>query len=303
MYLSYSGYKLYIECQRAYYHRYIAKTQPAKPDNRVHMLYGDAVGKIFEKFYEDRLWKSSSVVSDLQALVEPTVRRIVNYESRRGGVFDWNEPKLKKGTRSLDEVKEEILETVPRGLRIIKSHRLLGKNAAAEVKLDVDLEGHRIGGRADFIMTRIKPHGDHVIVDGKGSRWRGKYASERQLRWYAMQHRIKFGTIPDKLAFLFWRFEPEESMDWFETSEKELDDLQHGVLTAISQIEASTQELVQLGRGAKPGPIFMANTGHQCKLCSYIEECPEGKSSLSDYAKEQREKDRESGVEDGGFSL
>lgn len=303
MYLSYSGYKLYIECQRAYYHRYIAKTKPAKPDNRVHMLYGDAVGKIFEKFYEDRLWTGPSVVDSLKSLVEPTVKRIVNYESRRGGVFDWEEPKLKKGTRSLEEVKEEVLETIPRGLRSIKSHRLLGKDAAAEVKLDVDLEGHRIGGRADFIMTRVRPHEDHVIIDGKGSRWRDKYTSERQLRWYAMQHRLKFGAIPDKLAFLFWRFEPEQSMDWFQTSETELDDLQHGVLSAISKIETSAQELVQLGRGANPGPIFIANTGQQCSLCSYIEECPEGKASLSDESKAQRKKDRENGVEDGGFSL
>lgn len=303
MYLSYSGYKLYVECPRAYYHRYIAKTRPAKPDNRVNMLYGDAVGKIFEKFYADRMWRGSSVVEDLKSLVDPTLKRIVNYETKRGGVFDWKDPKLKKGTRSLEEVRKDVLETIPRGLRIIKNHRLLGKDAAAEVKLDVDLEGHRIGGRADFIMTRIEPHGDYVIVDGKGSKYREKYVSERQLRWYAMQHRLKFGTIPDSLAFLFWRFEPEESMDWFETSERDLDELQQGVLSSIGKIETSTKELVQLGRGAKPGAIFMATTGQHCSLCSYVEECPEGKTSLSDESKEQSKKDRESGVEDGGFSL
>ena len=52
--------------------------------------------------------------------------------------------------RAADEVKAEVVEAVPRGVAIIRHHRLLGVKAGAEVKLDTTIEGARWGGRADL---------------------------------------------------------------------------------------------------------------------------------------------------------
>ena len=304
MYISYSGHKL-ANCLRAYYFRYIAKVDPPKPSNSVHMLYGDTVGNIFEKFYEDQLWRDPKVKDRLTNMVRPTLSKIISKETSKGRVFNWDEPKLKKGNRSLEEVEQEVLETIPRGIQAIKHHRLVSRDARAEVKLDVDAGGHRLGGRSDFIMNRIKPHKDLVIVDGKGSRWREKYTNERQLRWYALLYWLNYGVIPDRLGFLYWRCQAEESMDWFEVSQSELEALLNSIVTTCDEIEKSKRELfkIKLKNKNDPGSLFMPNTSSECKLCDYLPLCADGQKHLSKDTKIEIGKELEHGVEDGGVSF
>lgn len=302
MYLSYSGFKTFLECRRAYDHKYVLKTPLLEPDNRVHMLYGDAVGKLFETFYEDQLWRERPQERML-ALVRPTMQAIVAAETKKGGVFNWKEPRLKKGTRSFDEVEQEVLATVPRGLQTIKHHRLLGPGAKAELVLDVVVDGHKIAGRADFVLRRVQPHGDLVLLDGKGSRWREKYTNHRQLRWYAMQYWLKFGAIPDRLGFLYWRYGATESVDWSEVKVRELEDLKNAVLGAIGEIEKAKKELVQLGVKANRSRVFWPTPGNDCKLCSYLPLCPEGVKALSEETKQLIAEASDDGVEEGGVSF
>jgi hypothetical protein len=261
------------------------------------MLYGDAVGKLFEAFYSERLWRQN-VVDSMHLRVELTLQRIIQNETRKGGVFDWADPELKPGTRSLEEVEAEVRETIPRGLRSIKHHSLMGQDAAAEVKLDQFTNGHQLAGRADFLMRRVSPHKDLIILDGKGSRWRDKYVSRTQLLWYSMLYWMQHNTLPDRLGFLFWRFDPSESVDWSEVRVSEVQSLQTSALTAIESIEQATKELVQLRLGEKdaaPGMLFWANPSSECKLCSYQSLCPEGRAKPP--------KGEAFGVEAGDFSF
>jgi len=302
MYISYSAHKVFLDCPRSYCHKYVDKTPLPEPDNRVHMLYGDTVGKIFEAFYRDQLWKGDALVN-LLALVKPTLEGVVSDEIKKGGMLNWKEKGLKEGTRSLVEIEHEVRETIPWGLKSIKHHRLLGNGAQAEMVLDTDVDGHRIGGRADFVLRRIAPHGDLVIVDGKGSRWRDKYTNHRQLRWYAMLYWLKFGEIPAKLGFLFWRYKPEESMDWSTVSLTELEDLKKAILASISEIEVAKQTLVQLGPKANRGAVFRPKPGEDCKLCSYLPLCPEGQRSMQPDIKAEIAASSLRGVEDGEVSF
>lgn len=299
MYISYSGFKLFLECRRAYLHRYVLKTPVPKPSNRVHMLYGDAVGKLFETFYVERLWRKNTR-EELRSRVRPTMDGIVRKELKSGGVFNWKEANLKEGTRSFEEVEQEVLDTIPRGLGSIRHHRLLGQDAAAEVVLDVHLDGHQIAGRADFLMHRFK-EGDHVLIDGKGSRWRGEYTNDRQLRWYAMLHWMKYGAIPDRLGFLYWRYDPEESLDWSQVTLAELEVLKNSVLAAIETIEVARKGLAQI-RDKSRSPDFLPTTNN-CKLCDYLKLCPEGTKSLSKETKVEIASALEHGVEEGGISF
>lgn len=300
MYLSYSGFDTHEGCKFEYYNNYEAKTKLPEPDNRVNMLYGDGVGKLFEGFYVDKLWKAPDPSIELQARVQPTLQRIIKYELRKGGRFDWTAKGLKPGTRSIHEVEKEIRETIPRGLRSIRRHWLLGTEAGAEVKLDVQLEGHTVGGRADFLIRRAKPRGDLVLIDGKGSRYRDRYTNHRQLRWYAMQHHLKYGTLPDRLGFLFWRFEPEESLDWSEVDLAAIEGLKTSFLAAVASIEAG-QEAVR--RGENPLKVFPPSPGSDCNLCRYLPVCEAGQRALAKDAKEEMAVTLQRGVEDGEISF
>ena len=308
MYISYSAYKTFLDCRRQYDHKYVLKTKVPKAENRVHMLYGDAVGKIFETFYEDHLWQGDTL-NRLLALVDPTLNRIIESETRKGGVFNWKDRSLKDDTRSLAVVRHEVILAIPRGLRSIRKHRLLGPEARAEVNLDVETGGHKIGGRCDFLIRRVKPQGDLVLIDGKGSRWRDKYTNHRQLRWYAMQHWMKFGVVPDQLGFLYWRFEPEapkpdeRSMDWSTVTVPELVDLKTEVLSVCDEIEKAKLELIKLGPKANRATVFWPKPSSDCRLCNYLTLCPEGERGLSKETKTAIEQSCEDGVEEGGISF
>lgn len=302
MYISYSAYKTFLDCRRHYDHKYVLKTKVPKVENRVHMLYGDAVGKIFETFYEDRLWQGDTL-NRLLALVDPTINRIIESETKKGGVFNWKDRNLKDDTKSLAVVRHEVILAIPRGLRSIRKHRLLGPEARAEVILDVTEGGHKIGGRCDFLIRRVQPEGDLVLLDGKGSRWRDKYTNHRQLRWYAMQLWMKQGIVPDKLGFLYWRFEPNESMDWSTVTVPELQDLKTEVLSVCDEIEKAKQELLQLGAKANRATVFWPKPSSDCRLCNYLTLCPEGERSLSKKTKTEIEQATEDGVEEGGVSF
>jgi hypothetical protein len=294
MYISYSGYDTLQSCRKSYYLGYISKPPLLKPENRVNMLYGDTVGKIFESFYRDEIWRSNTTAR-LQALVRPTVQRIVAKETQKGGVFDWSDSSLKEGTRSLEEVVSEVETTIPRGMLSIRHNGLIGVDAQAELSLDVDVGEHRIGGRADFVMTRAKTK-DLVLIDGKGSRHRDKYTNHRQLRWYSMLYQMKFGVIPDKLGFLYWRSEPAESLDWSATTGQELSELQGVVLKTLRGLGVA---LKQIEGGANPFELFPPTPGFGCKFCKFLHQCSDGQKVLSDEFKSQRTADRKRGVDEG----
>lgn len=277
MYISYSGFKCYLTCPRQYWHQYVGQTKLNTQDNRVSMLYGSVVGSLFEAFYNDQLWRSKDVVASLTALVDPMIKRIMAEEVRRGGVFNWLDPRTINQYVSLDALREDVIKAIPNGLAIIKTHRFLGPFAEAEMKLDSQLNGHTLGGRADFVIERTKPHGDLIILDGKGSKHRGKYVDGMQLRWYAMLHRLRHQRIPDKLGFVFWRWGPNKAVDWVDFTPEGLTDLSKEVLATIARIEEGKASL----RGSAPcggGPFAAIAKDHNCKLCSYVTACPEGTS-------------------------
>jgi hypothetical protein len=293
MYLSYSGYKKFRDCARSYYHAYIAKTKPPTPDNRVGMLYGQTVGVLFEVFYADKLWKEADPEAELRRGAEPTLKKTIATETSRGGILDWKASKKMKDYECEADILSDVLDTIPRGLEIIRQHRLLGADAVAEDRLDSDIQGHRFGGRADFVMRRAAPHGDRVILDGKGSKHRDKYTDVRQLHWYGLLHERKYGALPDKVAFIFWRSEPDVAVDWHTVTPAEVANLQSQVIEAMSEIEAATKVRLPVA-----GAGFAANPSEgNCRFCSYSFTCPEGQVMLS---KDRPQYSEAEGVEEVG---
>lgn len=251
-----------------YWHRYIAKTILPTPENKVNSLYGSVIGTIFELFYVDRVYLQQGVQGILEARLDAVLDDVVARESKNGAVL-WDDPK--SNYKSREALRKDVLKSIPRGIGIIRHHRLVGQPADAEVKLDSMIDGHMIGGRADFIMRRVNPCGDLVILDGKGSRHRDKYVDPQQLWWYAMLYREQHKHTPDKLGFVFWRQEPETSLDWVPFSPKSLDDLLAGVLSDVRAIEANKTELARVPESpeqlAALSELFPLHLGDKCTLC------------------------------------
>lgn len=270
MYLSYSGYKKYLECPLAYYHSYIAKTKKPTPDDRIGMVYGSVVGNLVEDFYNLKLWKEKNPVQILLAKAPSALRKVMAEESKNG-TFLWKDNNTYKKP---DDILADVIKSVPQAIEIIRRHRLLGVDAKAEVKLDSDVQGHRFGGRADVIMTRLAPHSDRIIYDGKGSKYRDQYVDVRQLYWYSLLNQVQRGFLPDRVAFVFWRFDSATAVDWHPVTSEHVLELREEVLAAIGQIEASKKKRLPQAFEARP-------SASKCRLCPYTFTCQAGQTILS----------------------
>ncbi len=175
------------------------------------------------------------------------------------------------------ELIADVRDHVGRIFKIIRHDRLLGPQADVEFKLDSDIEGHRIAGRSDLILRRTKPNNDLVLLDGKGSAWREQYSDTRQLLWYAYLYHEKFGAYPDKLGFIYWRFDPPDSIDWIESDPDEIVKLKESIFLAIRSIEAGEKLVAefpdQVEKAFPPKPSKNA-----CQYCPFRTEaqCPMG---------------------------
>lgn len=277
MYLSFSGYDVHGACPKHYWHKYVDKTTPPKPDNCVNALYGSVVGVLFENFYKHKWWKHDNVVAHMLSKVDETLDAVI--VEQRGRIVDWNDEKANYNSRS--SLVEDIRAAIPRGVEIIRRNRFLGPVAVPEMKLDYDYGPHRVGGRADFVIERVKPHGDLVILDGKGSKHRDKYVKQTQLKWYAFLYREHTGRMPDKLGFVFWRFAEEKSTLWIEYTSEDLDALKQEVLGTMDRIEKGVRRLTMLADSPKTAyeerqELFPAQPSFSCNLCPFLELCEEG---------------------------
>lgn len=289
-YISYSGFKLYSQCPLAYWHSYVNKTRLPDKDNAVSSLFGSVVGRVFEEFYNDNLWKQKPIEEVVLSRVKPAYDFVVKDETARGRALIWygqpgyvgkkaateEERAARRWYKDEEEILADIRDAVARGVRIIKFYRLLGPGAAAEVKLNTKVKRYTFGGRADFILRRVKPHDDLVILDGKGSMHRDKYVDPKQLKWYALLYALRNqGALPDKLGFVYWRFDPPSSVDWVEFSRDDVDELLDEVLGAMVRIEeGSARTASSMAEVRRSFPARASD--ENCRFCGYVKMCPDG---------------------------
>jgi hypothetical protein len=282
VYLSYSGFKYLRDCPLRYLLAYILKPKLAKEENAVNTLYGSVVGSLFEDFYEKELWRSRDpkprkLVMDL---VDKTVQRVIDEESGKDGRY------IEFGVEgsnyeSREALEADVRDAVGRGLDSIRHHRLVGPQARAEIKLDSTIDGHKLGGRVDFLIRRTRPHQDKIILDGKGSKKHTlAYLDWDQLKWYAMLHRERFGKLPDKVGYLLWRFQPTDSILWLEFDDTTIDEFKAMVVSMV----AKTAQLIEQVEGQpaeEAAKIFKRKPSQQnCRFCTFAttDLCPRGEA-------------------------
>jgi len=297
-YLSYSGYQCAEGCLFRYWHTYKGHT-PHPPDDRLGSVYGTVVGRLFETFFKERMWRRPGSGERLKSLVAPTVTRVLAEEKRPkygrpGGIIRWR-PDL-YATQA--DLTADVQAAIPRGLATIKVHRLISTEVHTEFKLDSTIEGHRVAGRADFVMTRTPPHRDLVIVDGKGSRKRGRFADVKQLQWYSLLYRERHGRLPDRTAFVYWHYEPPSNIDWCTVTAAEVDRLKNEVVQTMDNLGklgkqvGSSKSLAVVRSVFSPSPHI-----NNCRFCPYATAaiCPEGQAVVDAAAEKAKARESENG--------
>jgi hypothetical protein len=132
-----------------------------------------------------------------------------------------------------------------------------------------------------------------LLLDGKGSRYREKYVDDNigssthvkgvQLKWYAFLYRERYRIVPDGLVYIFWKFDYKEALEWVSFSCSDLDNLRDEVLSVLSRIDVSENKLKK-SEGLPQTyyelrqEFFPAQSGKNCRFCSFLSKCDEGRS-------------------------
>ncbi len=242
-----------------------------------HAVLGIAIQGAIERLYNDELWKLLTP-SDLRARVLKLGEDALKLELARKYI-DWSKAPPR------DEMEKLVEDALQGYFRTLKAHRLLGPYAKAEVELLAYLDKYNpIGGRADLIIRRDDT--GVMILDGKNSkRYKDPkdktkfmtYTDPDQLRWYALLYLLCYQKLPDKLAFVYYRYpygdpvlgvdgnpvpgETETGIDWVDFTKADLKGLAQRAVDARTGMHKEKFE-------ARPEPS-------KCRLCDFESVCQE----------------------------
>jgi CRISPR/Cas system-associated exonuclease Cas4 (RecB family) len=244
--LSYSSYRMYVDCPRSYKLK-ADKVEPPEPDNRYFALYGLLVEHFFER-YTNRLCRADRVLTD----------KDVNYllsEMWKGilaeNYVNWDEPYVRK---SSNDIYEMALEDVLENMKTFS----FWKNAQAEVPYWINLKksGDALTCRMDFVVKL--PDDTVEILDGKGKMKIDTDADIEQLYYYALVYLLKNGRLPDKIGFLYYHFKIIRYIDF-----------------DADAIMAFRDKLALVKSAMKKDTEFAPKVklSKQCKWCSYKYTC------------------------------
>jgi hypothetical protein len=257
-YLSYSGRKWYVICPKMYEFRYIlgdiSRSDPKSS------LFGTAIGKVFEWFYERHLWLEPDPLAAALALTDESIEFAITDKC-------WD----RTSDLSYESVlRSELHEFIPAGFEAIRSHRLLTTDSRAEVNLKILLRSPEfdfpiiLGGRADFIH---RDGNETWIIDGKGSRHREKFVDSEQLIWYATQYFIRYHKVPSRLGFLYYRF-PRDPIQWISYDANAIRNSVHLTFVIADRIKRQ---------------VFQATPSGHCHGCDHLRQCDEGQQYTLDH--------------------
>lgn len=264
LYLSYSGRKSYLTCPRQYEFRYILKAQSDR--NPRDSLFGSIIGKLFEWFYERRIWAEPDPLRTMLDLCEPAINHVFRSEK-------WDE----QGDPPLSHtIRSDLRKYIPLSMEIIRKNELLTPYSKAELDLTVMYSSERhgltlkIGGRADFVHS--KDQRDVWLMDGKASQHRDKYVDAEQLIWYAVQHYLKNRVAPSRLGFFFYKF-PDDPIKWISYDE--------------DSMRASITQTFDVAKKIHL-KVFPTTPSDECRLCDYRSLCDDGIKFMSNKKVEDR---------------
>lgn len=270
-------YKNYWACPKMFKKRYDREEPPKKP-NGYHMVAGEFVQKFFEMYSNG--WKAEGFDNN-PVVIRGRMHRYWEALLRWNPV-DWGHPMSRLNQ---PELLQECINTIYSNIEELDIY----EGTESELKFEIKLKsGDELVAKIDFIKTR--DDGGIEIIDGKNSQTIGKYVDNNQLLFYALMYRFKFGKLPDKLGFLYYR---HRTIDYVPFTEEEVDNLWKDIIRTMVHIKQ-----------AKEFPA--TPSAKSCRFCDYLSECPEGTADMNsrkrgpkvakDYTQEIASKDNDSGL-------
>lgn len=262
MKLSYSKYRKYLDCPRLYHYNDIKKETAEEP-NMYFALYGKLVESFFTKYTNYYTKKDIKLDKDeIRDILEDLWEYILRYN-----IVDWNVPWAK-------ETPNQIFESAY--LDILKNMKEFDfwKTSRSEVTINIFLKksGDVLTSRLDFILN--KKNEKIEILDGKGTA-KVENVDKEQLYFYALLYLLKYNKLPDKLGFLFYRFQMIRYIDF-----------------DIDTIKGFKNKLALVKRSIKKDKEYKPNVklSKHCKYCLYRFDCDAYKNQKEANYKKRKSK-------------
>ena len=246
-----------------------------KKKSEHHALMGIVIADVMEDLYNNEMWRYPKTLrEDLANLVDAHFDSKVDRKH-----IDWHKPWVP----SAEELRQTCLDGVLNYIDTMKHNRILGPYARAEVDLKTWLDKYNpVGGRADLIVRRNDS--GVTIYDGKNSKSVGVYTDPDQLRWYGMCFYLVYRQMPDRLAFIYYRYpvgNPPEGHDgdWNGIVE---------VPFTKDDFKGLAERAREAGKGMFKGKWEANPSADNCKFCEYEHLCEERQAQI---ASRRRKKD------------
>ncbi len=229
-----------------------------KPEQRSrhHAAYGITIQQTVEDMYNQKLYRDpKTMVSRMLEIGKKEFDRQIDKPKNN---ISYSEARM---TRA--EMWDMCASGITGFVQTMKAHRFLGTYAKAEVDLVGWIDKKNpIGGRADTIVKRSDT--GITIIDGKNTKYKMKYTDPDQLRWYALLYKLLYRVLPDRLAYVWYRFPydqatGEDGVEWVEFDEADLQGLAQRALDAKTAMRAEKFD-------PTPSPKV-------CNFCDFLTVC------------------------------
>ena len=237
-----------------------------KPDQRSrhHAVFGIVIQQAIEDMYNLELYRDPKTLTS--RMLEIGQKEFDRQIDKPKNKISYSEARM---TRA--EMWELCADGITGFVQTMKAHRFLGPYAKAEVDLVGWIDKwNPIGGRADTIIKRSDS--GVTIIDGKNTMYKMKYTDPDQLRWYALLYKLLYKELPDRLAYVWYRFPTglvttdkdgtetiETGVEWVEFDEGDLQGLAQRALDAKEGMEAEQFD-------PTPSPKV-------CNFCDFLSVC------------------------------
>ena len=200
MRISYSKYRMYIECPQKYHWATTNKPYSVKL-SKYFAIYGIVIQKFFE-YYVNTYIKTGTLTDDQ---IKSNLKLHWDSTLKKEYVV-WNDPWCKQTS---DELFNNIYTDILLNLKAFDFFKYMKSEVVFNIKLTKSQD--ELTGRLDFIINR--PDGTLEILDGKGTN-KQEDVDYEQLYFYALMYYLKYKRIPDKLGFWFYKFQTVKYIDF-----------------------------------------------------------------------------------------
>lgn len=200
MNISYSKYRMFLDCPQKYYWTTINKPKSFK-QSKYFAIYGIVIQKFFE--YYVNVYLKNGPLSDEN--IKKYLKLHWDNTIRKEYVV-WDDPWCKQTS---DDIFNEVYNDILLNIKAFDFFKYMKSEVVFNIKLAKSQD--ELNGRMDFIINRLD--GTVEILDGKGT-YKQEDVDYEQLYFYALMYYLKYKKLPDKIGFWFYKFQTVKYVDF-----------------------------------------------------------------------------------------